>query len=91
MCYGQNKRKGNIIDVLLKASKKGNTAVLCQQNPSAIYANNEYNVRTYYITQIIVNGILKKLAGKPVMRIPTLWARHNQNILTAGFPWYETQ
>ena len=45
MHLGQNERKDNIIDVLLKDSKKGNRAVWNQQNPKAANAQCEQNVR----------------------------------------------
>ena len=61
MRYGQNKKKGNVIDGLLQASKKGITAVWRQQNPRSIYANHEQNVRTNYITQIITRASSEKL------------------------------
>ena len=47
MHLGQNKRKDNMIDGLLKFSKEDNRTVLCQQPPSppqAIFANCEENV-----------------------------------------------
>ena len=43
------------------------------------------NVTTSYMIQIIAIGMVKKLGGNPVMRIPTS-ERHNEHILTAGFP-----
>ena len=61
MRYGQNKKKGNVIDGLLQASKKGISAVWRQQNSRSIYANHEQNVRTNYITQIITRASSEKL------------------------------
>ena len=61
MRYGQNKKKGNVIDGLLQASKKGISAVWPQQNSRSIYANHEQNVRTNYITQIINRASSEKL------------------------------